>query len=240
MAKEQIVAGLDIGSSKIRTVIAMVEPDKKIPNIIGVGVSPSTGMRKGNVIDVDETISNISAALEDAERMSGAPVHHVFVSLNGDHIESFDSRGVIAISHAGSEIIEEDVNRVLEAAQAVSMPANRRILRIIPKSFSIDDQRGIKNPVGMVGVRLEVDAHIITGQSTIIKILKKQFIKQESISTILFLARWRLRRLFCRVGKRNWVLQWLIWVLAVLLWLYLKKGRLCTRQRYPLRGKCHE
>lgn len=173
MAKEQVIASLDIGSSKIRTVIALLEPEKKSPNIIGVGVSPSTGMRKGNIIDVDETISNISAALEDAERMSGAPIHHVFLGLTGGHIESFSSKGVIAISHAGSEIIEEDVNRVLEAAQAVSMPSNRRILRIIPKSFSVDDQKGIKNPVGMIGVRLEVDAHIITGQSTIVKNIEK-------------------------------------------------------------------
>jgi cell division protein FtsA len=173
MPKEQIIASLDVGSSKIRTVIALLEEEKKMPNIIGVGVAPSTGMRKGNIIDVDEAISNISAALEDAERMSGAPIHHVFVGINGNHVESFDSKGVIAISHAGSEIIEDDINRVLEAAQAVNMPSNRRILRIIPKSFSVDDQRGIKNPIGMIGVRLEVDAHIITGQSTIIKNVEK-------------------------------------------------------------------
>lgn len=173
MAKEQIIASLDVGSSKIRVVIALLQEGKKIPNIIGVGMAPSTGMRKGNIIDVDETISNISAALEDAERMSGAPIHHAFVAISGAHVESFDSKGVIAISHAGSEIIEDDINRVLEAAQAVNMPSNRRILRIIPKSFSIDDQQGIKNPVGMIGVRLEVDAHIITGQATIVKNLEK-------------------------------------------------------------------
>ncbi|MBU0727468.1 cell division protein FtsA [Patescibacteria group bacterium] len=173
MPKEQIIASLDVGSSKIRTVIALIEEEKKMPNIIGVGVAPSTGMRKGNIIDVDEAISNISAALEDAERMSGAPIHHVFVGISGNHVESFDSKGVIAISHAGSEIIEDDINRVLEAAQAVNMPSNRKILRIIPKSFSVDDQKGIKNPIGMIGVRLEVDAHIITGQSTIVKNVEK-------------------------------------------------------------------
>jgi len=173
MPKQQIIAGLDVGSSKIRTVIALFEEEKRMPNIIGVGVAPSTGMRKGNIIDVDEAISNISASLEDAERMSGAPIHHVFIAVSGHHVESFDSKGVIAISHAGSEIIEDDINRVLEAAQAVSMPTNRRILRIIPKSFSVDDQKGIKNPVGMIGVRLEVDAHIITGQTTIVKNLEK-------------------------------------------------------------------
>jgi len=173
MSKEQVIASLDVGSSKIRSVIALMQDDKRMPNIIGVGVSPSTGMRKGNIIDVDETISNISAALEDAERMSGAPINHVFVGVSGSHIESFDSKGVIAISHAGSEIIEDDIDRVLEAAQAVNIPSNRRILRIIPKSFSVDDQRGIKNPVGMIGVRLEVDAHIITGQATVVQNLEK-------------------------------------------------------------------
>lgn len=173
MPKEQIVVSLDVGSSKIRVVIALLQQDKKIPNIIGVGIAPSTGMRKGNIIDVDEAISNISAALEDAERMSGAPIHHVFLGISGSHVESFDSKGVIAVSHAHSEIIGPDIDRVLEAAQAVNMPSNRRILRIIPKSFSIDDQRGIKNPVGMIGVRLEVDAHIITGQSTLVKNLEK-------------------------------------------------------------------
>ncbi len=171
MAKEVIIASIDIGSSKIRTVIGVKEEDKKQPSIIGVGVAPSTGMRKGTVIDIEETISNITASLEDAERMSGTPVNHVFIGMSGSHIEAFDSRGVIAIS--SNEIMDEDVHRVLEAAQAVSMPSNRRILRIIPKSFSVDDQKGIKNPIGMSGIRLEVDAHIVTGQVTSVKNIEK-------------------------------------------------------------------
>lgn len=173
MPRERIVASLDIGSAKIRTVVAVVDGDqeKLIPNVIGVGISPSHGMRKGHVIDVEELIHNIISSLEDAERMAGVPINHVFVGLSGSHIESFDSRGVIAIS--GSEITVEDVGRVLEAAQAVSIPANRRILHIEPKSYAVDEQRGIKNPVGMTGIRLEVEAHIVTGHVQHVKNIEK-------------------------------------------------------------------
>lgn len=171
MAREQIIAGLDIGGSRIRTVIGAIEADKKGPHIIGVGISPSLGLRKGAVVDVDEVIANISASLEDAERMSGIPIHHIFIGIGGAHIESKNSQGVIAIG--GKEILEDDVERVLEASEAVSLPQNRRILRIIPKSFSVDEQRGIRTPIGMSGIRLEVDAHIITGQTQIVDNFEK-------------------------------------------------------------------
>ncbi len=154
MAKNRIIAGLDVGNSKIRAVIAVMDEQSALPNVIGVGVAASGGLRKGAVIDVEETVANISSALEDAERMAGEPVHHVFLGIGGSHIASQDSKGVIAISHSGNEIIEDDVDRVLEAAQAVSIPSNRRILRIIPKSFTVDEQTGIKYPVGMTGIRL--------------------------------------------------------------------------------------
>ncbi len=173
MAKPRIIAGLDIGNSKIRTAVAVIEEGSNTPNIIGVGVSPSGGLRRGNVIDVEETVANISAALEDAERMAGEPIHHVFLGLGGDHISSQDSKGVIAISHSGNEIIEDDVDRVLEAAQAVSIPSNRRILRIIPKYFTVDEQSGIKYPVGMTGIRLEVLAHLVTGLVPAVKNIEK-------------------------------------------------------------------
>lgn len=171
MAREKIIAGIDIGASKIRTVIGVTEPGKKEPHIIGVGISPSLGLRKGAVVDVDEVIANVSASLEDAERVSGIPIHHVFVGVSGAYIESIDSKGVIAIG--GKEITEDDIARVLEAAEAVSMPQNRRILRIIPKSFSVDEQKGIRSPLGMNGIRLEVDAHIITGQLQTVDNLEK-------------------------------------------------------------------
>lgn len=173
MAKHRVIAGLDIGNSKIRTAVAVMEEGSTIPSIIGVGVSPSGGLRKGNIIDVEETVANISSALEDAERMAGEPIHHVFLGIGGDHIASQDSKGVIAISHSGNEIIEDDVERVLEAAQAVSIPSNRRILRIIPKFFTVDEQSGIKYPVGMTGVRLEVLAHLVTGLVPAVKNIEK-------------------------------------------------------------------
>ncbi len=172
MAKSRIIASLDVGSSKIRTVVGALEEGSQVPNIIGVGIAPSTGLRKGAVIDVEETINSISSSLEDAERMAGEPINHVFLGIGGNGIESINSKGVIAVS-SGNEITEDDVDRVLEAAQAVSIPSNRRILRIIPKSFTVDEQRGIKYPVGMTGIRLEVEAHIITGLVPSIKNIEK-------------------------------------------------------------------
>ncbi|OGJ47541.1 cell division protein FtsA, partial [Candidatus Peregrinibacteria bacterium RIFOXYA2_FULL_33_7] len=171
--KPRIIASLDIGSSKIRTVIGNIEEKNGLPNIIGVGVADSTGLRKGAVIDVEETINSISSSLEDAERMAGEPINHVFLGIGGNHIMSFDSKGVIAVANTSNEISEDDVDRVLEAAQAVSIPSNRRILRIIPKAFTVDEQRGIKYPVGMTGIRLEVEAHIVTGLIPAVKNIEK-------------------------------------------------------------------
>lgn len=162
MAKEHSITGIDIGGSKIRTVVGAINPETNNVHIIGVGVSPSNGLRKGAVVDAEEVINNIGASLEDAERMSGVLIHSAFLGIGGAHIESFLSRGVISVG--GNEINESDVGRVLEAAQAVSIPPNRRILHTIPKNFSVDDQYGIKSPIGMTGIRLEVEAHIITGQ----------------------------------------------------------------------------
>ncbi len=173
MAKSKLIASLDIGNSKIRTIVGLQDDEAKVPNIIGVGLSPSTGLRKGAVIDVEETINNISASLEDAERMAGEPINHVFLGIGGSHIESLNSKGVIAVSHADAEINEDDVDRVLEAAQAVTIPSNRRILRILPKTFTVDEQKGIKYPVGMTGIRLEVETHIVTGFEPILRNIEK-------------------------------------------------------------------
>ncbi|MBI4994514.1 cell division protein FtsA [Candidatus Peregrinibacteria bacterium] len=173
MSKARLITGLDIGSSKIRTVVGTIDEKTQMPNVIGVGIAPSTGLRKGQIIDVEETIANITASLEDAERMAGEPVHHVLLGISGNHIESFNSKGVIAISSSGNEITEDDIDRVLEAAQAVAIPNNRRILRIIPKSFTVDEQKGIKYPVGMSGIRLEVDAHIVTGMIPAVRNVEK-------------------------------------------------------------------
>jgi len=171
MAREKIIAAVDIGNQKIRTVVAILENEKKEPHIIGVGIAPSLGMRKGAVVDAEELSSNISASLEDAERMGGMPIGHVFLGVSGPHIESVSSRGVVAIG--GKEVREADVDRALEAAEAVSLPQNRYRLRTIPKSYSVDGQMGIKNPVGLSGIRLEVDAHIISGQTQIVQNLER-------------------------------------------------------------------
>lgn len=173
MSKSRLIASLDVGSSKIRTVIGTLEDKNITPNIIGVGIAPSQGLRKGLVIDVEETINDITSSLEDAERMAGEPIHSVFLGIGGNHLESVNSKGVIAISHTGNEITEDDIDRVLEAAQAVAIPSNRRILRIIPKSFTVDEQKGVKYPVGMTGIRLEVDAHILTGLIPAVKNIEK-------------------------------------------------------------------
>lgn len=173
MARPKFITSLDIGSSKIRTVVGVHEDGSPVPNIIGVGIAPSTGLRKGAVIDVEETINSVSSSLEDAERMAGEPINHVFLGLGGNHIESINSKGVIAISQDKNEISEDDVDRVIEAAQAVTIPSNRRILRIIPKTFIVDEQKGIKYPVGMTGIRLEVETHIVTGFEPVIKNLEK-------------------------------------------------------------------
>jgi cell division protein FtsA len=172
MAKEQIIAGIDIGNSKIRTVIGIIEDEKSLPNVIGVGISESTGLRKGAIIDIEETIHNITASLEEAERMAGETIDSVFVGISGSHIESLSSRGVIAVSNS-SEIMHDDVERVLEAAQTIPIPVNRQILRIVPRSFTIDDQHDIRHPIGMSGIRLEVDAQVITGSIPAIKNIEK-------------------------------------------------------------------
>ncbi len=165
---------MDIGSSKIRVVVGVIDEKTGLPNIIGMGIAPTgSGIRKSQVIDVEETINAISSALEDAERMAGEPIHHVYLGVGGHHIEAVSSKGVIATNHPSREISEEDIDRAIEAAQALSIPANRRLLKVVPKSFAVDEQRGIKYPVGMNGIRLEVEAHIISGLTPSITNIEK-------------------------------------------------------------------
>ncbi len=173
MARQTIIVSIDIGNSKIRTVIGTIDEKTGLPLITGIGIAPSAGMRKGMVVDIEEAIGAISQSLEDAERMAGEPIHHVFVGIGGTFIESSNSKGVIAIANPTNEISEADIDRSLEAAQAIAIPSNRRILRIIPKNFTVDEQRGIKYPVGMTGIRLEVEAHILTGLTPAVKNIEK-------------------------------------------------------------------
>jgi len=173
MAKEDIITGLDIGSTTVRVVVGQFNPaDKKI-HVLGASEHPTEGINKGSVTSIEDAVSSISGVLEKAERMTGIPIEHAFVGINGSHITSQESHGVVAVSKADGEIKEEDVERVIEAAQAVATPPNYEILHVIPRSFTVDNQKGIKDPIGMTGIRLEVDAQIVQGLSSQIKNLTK-------------------------------------------------------------------
>jgi cell division protein FtsA len=133
---------------------------------VGIGNAPSEGLRRGVVVDLEKTVGSISRAVEEAERMAGVPAKGVYAGIAGDHIRSINSRGVIAVSRKDNEIAQPDVDRVIEAAKAIAIPMDREIIHVIPQEFIVDDQDGIKDPVGMSGVRLEAEVHIITGAVT--------------------------------------------------------------------------
>jgi len=165
MASPEIITGLDIGTTKIGVIIAEVEENSQ-PKIVGVGTSPSEGLRKGVVVNVEKTIRSIQNALEKAEQMAGFKVSQVYVGIAGDHIRGYNGRGVVAVAGPENEITEDDVRRAIDAAKAVVMPIDREIIHIIPQEFIVDDQRGIKDPLGMSGIRLETEVHIVTGAIT--------------------------------------------------------------------------
>lgn len=165
MPSPEIITGLDIGTTKIGVIIAEVEDDTQ-PKIIGVGTAPSDGLRKGVVVNLEKTVRSIETALDHAEQMAGVNVDQVYVGIAGDHIRSYNGRGVVAVAGPENEITEDDVRRAIDAAKAVVMPIDREIIHIIPQEFIVDDQRGIKDPLGMSGVRLETEVHIVTGAIT--------------------------------------------------------------------------
>lgn len=169
MSRKDIVVGIDIGSSTIRTVITQVFPGEEKPRIIGVGNAPSLGVRKGVIVDIEDTINSVNESVEKAERSAGMAVESAVISIGGNHISSQYSKGVVAVGRADGEVTEDDVSRVINAAQAISVPQNKEILHIIPRTYSLDDQKDIKDPIGMSGVRLEVDSLIIEGSSPFIK-----------------------------------------------------------------------
>jgi cell division protein FtsA len=171
MAREKIIAGIDVGSSKITCLIASSSEDEL--TVIGVSTTPSRGIRKGQVVDIDEAVGSIAEGLEAAERMAGVSVSSCFVGVGGAHISSVNSRGVVAVAGGENEISDDDVRRVVEAAQAISVPSSREIIHVIPRDYIVDSQEGIKDPVGMTGVRLEVETHVITGAATAIRNLVK-------------------------------------------------------------------
>ncbi|GAP20283.1 cell division protein FtsA [Leptolinea tardivitalis] len=167
---EPIVVGIDIGTTKVCTLVARVEGERTL-RILGVGIEPSQGIRKGTIVDLASATQAISRSIEKAQRTSGLEITSALVSLAGSNIESYNSKGVVGIS--GRVIEMSDVNRALEQAQAVSPPHNREVIHIIQRGFSIDGQEGIRLPVGLHGYRLEVEAHVITASSAAVENLRK-------------------------------------------------------------------
>ena len=159
---EDIIVGLDIGTTKICAVVGERSGDEV--NIIGTGVHPSHGLNKGVVIDIETTVESIKRAVEEAELMAGCEISSVYAGIAGGHITSLNSHGVIAIK--GREVVQEDVDRVIEAAKAVSIPMDREVIHVLPQEFIVDDQKGVHNPIGMTGVRLEARVHIVVGAAS--------------------------------------------------------------------------
>jgi cell division protein FtsA len=164
--KPEHFVGLDIGTSTVRCVVGMFDPNgSNMPSIIGHGSAPNLGMRRGTVVHIDEVAEAIVHAVTEAERIAGMSIKRATINVNGAHVEGINSQGVIAISAANREITSEDRLRVEEAATIVNLPQNREIVQFFAKNYSLDGQRNIKDPVGMHGVRLEVDAHIVTAST---------------------------------------------------------------------------
>ncbi|MGI8636074.1 MAG: cell division protein FtsA [Segetibacter sp.] len=165
--------GLDVGTFKVRCVVAHQDAGATAPVIIGIGEAPNSGMRKGVVVNLVNTAQAIDKALEEAERVSGHDISSATISINGSHVLGVSSRGVVAVGSHGHEINEEDLARAEEAATVMQLPANREILEVTPRSFRLDDQDNIRDPIGMTGVRLEVDAHVITALTPNLRNLQK-------------------------------------------------------------------
>jgi len=181
-SEKNLIVGLDIGTSKVVTIVAEVNAAGEL-EIIGMGEHPSRGMKKGVVVDIESTVQSIRRSVEEAELMAGCEIHSVNVGIAGSHISSMNSHGMVAIRD--KEVTEEDIERVMDAARAVAIPADRKILHIMPQHFLIDDQDGIKEPVGMAGVRLEVKVHMVMGSNSaaqnIIKCIKRCGLEVEDI-----------------------------------------------------------
>ena len=156
---KRMIVGLDIGTSKVVAVVGEVDLDGSI-DIVGIGSHPSRGMKKGVVVDIESTVNAIQRAVEEAELMAGCQIHSVYVGIAGSHIRSMNNHGIVAIKDG--EVVAADIDRVLDAAQAVAIPADQKILHVLPQEYVIDNQGGIKEPLGMSGVRLEAKVHLVT------------------------------------------------------------------------------
>lgn len=161
-SKNSLIVGLDIGTSKVCAVVG--EMTERGMEIVGVGSHPSQGLRKGVIINIESTVDSIKKAVEEAELMAGCEINSVFTGIAGGHIKGFNSHGIVAVKN--KEVTQRDVDRVIDAAKAVAIPMDREVLHILPQEYLIDDQDGIKEPLGMSGVRLEAKVHIVTGAVT--------------------------------------------------------------------------
>jgi len=155
-----LVAGLDIGTSKVVAIVGEVNAEAQI-EIVGIGSYPSRGLKKGVVVNIDATVQSVQRAIEEAELMAGCQIHSVFTGIAGNHIRSFNSHGIVAIRD--QEVTAQDIERVIDAAKAVAIPADQKTLHVLPQEFIIDNQEGIREPLGMSGVRLEAKVHMVTG-----------------------------------------------------------------------------
>lgn len=173
MSHSKIIKGIDIGTSKVTTLIGQYLDSENKFNVIAVSSIPSLGFRKGQIINLEEASNTIIQSIESAERMAGLQINNAVVSIAASHIESINSHGVVAISNPNGEIDATDIERVIEAAKAVSLPTGKEILHVIPRKFTVDGQEGVIDPIGMSGIRLEVESHIILASSPAIKNLRK-------------------------------------------------------------------
>jgi cell division protein FtsA len=157
---KKLIVGLDIGTSKVCAVVGEIADGDGI-EVIGIGIHPSRGLKKGVVVNIESTVQSIQRAVEEAELMAGCQINSVYAGIAGNHIRSLNSHGIVAIRD--KEVSAGDVDRVIDAARAVAIPADQKIIHILPQEFLIDNQEGIKEPVGMSGVRLESKVHMVTG-----------------------------------------------------------------------------
>ncbi len=172
MEREAVLVGIDVGTTKVCALIGEVSRDGSL-TIIGKGPVPANGLKKGVVVNIDQTVHSIANAVEQAERLSGWKIDRAFVGVGGQHVESQNSRGAVAVSGHNREVTREDVNRATEVARAVSIPSNRDVLHVLPRGFIVDGQEGVKDPLGMSAIRLEVETHIVTASATAVQNLSK-------------------------------------------------------------------
>ncbi|HAI90253.1 MAG TPA: cell division protein FtsA, partial [Alcanivorax sp.] len=158
-AVDNMIVGLDIGTSKVVAIVGQIT-EEGVVEVVGLGSQPSRGMKKGVVVDIEATVRSIQRAVEEAELMAGCQIHSVYAGIAGSHVRSLNSHGIVAIRDR--EVTQADIDRVIDAAQAVAIPADQKTLHVLPQEYVVDNQEGVREPVGMSGVRLEAKVHLVT------------------------------------------------------------------------------